>query len=58
MENPNQLNRIPLQHHPGQGSVLQVIIIPVVGALWEFPGYPMATSVSIARKKPATYKLF
>lgn len=50
VENPNQLNRIPSQHHTG----LQVIIIPVVGAVWEFPGYPMGTS----GKKKATYKLF
>lgn len=50
MENPNQLNWIPFQHHTGQGSVLQGIIIPVVGAVWEFPGYPMGTSEK--KKKP------
>lgn len=51
MENPNQLSRIPSQHHTGQGSVLQVIINPVVGAIWEFPGYPVVTLVSIVRRK-------
>lgn len=51
MENPNLLTRIPSLHHTGQGSVLQVIVVPVVGAIWEFPGYPNVTSVSIVRKK-------
>lgn len=55
MENPNQLNRIPTQHHPGQGSVLQVILIPGVGALWEFPGQPMVTLVSFVRKKKKSH---
>lgn len=50
MENPNQLSRIPSQHFTGQGSVLQVIFFPVVGAIWEFPGYPTVTLVSIVRK--------
>lgn len=58
MENPNLLNRIPSLQHTGQGSVLQVIVVPVVGAIWEFPGYPNVTSVSIVREKKATYKRF
>lgn len=51
MENPNQLSKIPSQHHTGQGSVLQGIINPVIGAIWEFPGHPVVTLVSIVRRK-------
>lgn len=57
MENPSLLNRIPSQHHSGQGSVLQVIIGPVVGAIWEFPGYPNVIQSALS-EKTTTYKLF